>query len=80
MAQLRQHRLAFGRVLHEAQEYAIGFEHIAAMDERHPVIEPFLQRTFEVLGLLVRPHNIGLRRGAGRRSPARRAGIMAGRL
>ena len=62
--QLGQHRLALRLVLHQAEKDAIGFEHAAAMHQRHPLVEAVAQRPVETLRLLVRPVHDGLRRCA----------------
>ena len=59
----RQHLFPFGAILHQAQEHAISVDHLAAMNQGHPVIQAFLQRAFQRLRLLIRP--VGNRRGRG---------------
>ena len=76
--QLGEHRLALRLVLHQPEKDAIGFEHAAAMHQRHPVVEAVAQRPVEMLGLLVRPVHDGFRRRAALRSHA--AGVVARRL
>ena len=60
--QLGQYRLALRLVLHESEKDPIGFEHAAAMHQRHPVVEAVAQRPVETLRLLVRPVYDGLGR------------------
>ncbi len=37
--QLRQHFLAVLRILHQAEERAVGLDHLAALDQGQPIVE-----------------------------------------
>jgi len=47
--QLGQDLLAVLALLHQTEEDAIGVDHLAAMDEGEPVLEPLAQRTLSLI-------------------------------
>ncbi len=77
---LRQHLFLLGLVLHHPKEDLIRFDHIAAMHQGHPVIQPLLQRAFQADRLLILPVNRRRRRSSDLPQIAAVAGVMAGRL
>ena len=53
--QLGQHLLAVLRLLHQAEKGAVGVDHLAALDQGQPVVEPLLKRPRFPQRLLVGP-------------------------
>ena len=79
-AHLGQDLLAFGGVLHQPEEQAVGVDDLAAMHLGHPVVQPLLQRAGLRDRLLVRPVDDRRRRGLDLAEVAAVAGVVAGRL
>ena len=60
--EVSQHAPAVRHVLHQPQEHSIGRQHVAALHERQPVVQPLADLALERQRLLIGPVRLGHRR------------------
>ena len=78
--QLGERLLAVGLVLHHTQKSAVGIDHLAAMHQREPGVQPLLQRHGVTQRVLVRPVYHGRGRCLDLTQVAPHARVMTRRL